>query len=376
MHRFLTDNSDELIARCKEKVAERPSRAATPDQLRNGVPLFLQQLILTLRAEEDGEAWESLRISGASGGDAGSLSEMGVTAAAHGRELLNLGYSVDQVVHDYGDLCQAITDLAVELDAPFSIDEFRTLNRCLDNAIADAVSSFSAQRDLSIADRQGAAENERLGFLVHEIRNSVATATLAVAALESGGLPVAGATGRVLKRCLEALTSLVNRTLTEVRTTHSGLLRHEVFSVADLVAEAGDRAALDAAARGCTFRVAEVDPHLGIRGNRDHLLAAVANLLLNAFKFTHPKTQVTLHAYGDGNRVLIDVEDHCGGLAPGDAEAMFRPFTRRGGDGTGLGLGLAIAKVSVEADVGALTVRNVPGIGCVFTIALPRHALP
>ncbi len=40
---------------------------------------------------------------------------------------MELGFSVDQVVHDYGDLCQAITDLAVERDAPFSVDQFRTL---------------------------------------------------------------------------------------------------------------------------------------------------------------------------------------------------------------------------------------------------------
>jgi hypothetical protein len=67
------------------------------------------------------------------------LSEIGTSAVAHGASLLGLGYTVDQVVHDYGDLCQSITDLAFERDAPFSVEEFRTLNRCLDNAIADAV---------------------------------------------------------------------------------------------------------------------------------------------------------------------------------------------------------------------------------------------
>jgi hypothetical protein len=36
----------------------------------------------------------------------------------HGRALLDLGFNVSQVVHDYGDLCQAITDLAYERDAP------------------------------------------------------------------------------------------------------------------------------------------------------------------------------------------------------------------------------------------------------------------
>ena len=151
MHEFLRNNRDELIARCKYKVSKRPQRAATEQQLANGVPLFLDQLTRTLKAEEANEGGESMRISGPSGGDSHALSEMGVTAAAHGTELLRLGFSVDQVVHDYGDLCQAITDLAFERDARFSIDEFRTLNRCLDNAIADAVTEFSFQRDATIA---------------------------------------------------------------------------------------------------------------------------------------------------------------------------------------------------------------------------------
>ncbi len=116
---------------------------------------------------------ESLHISGASGGDATNMSLIGASAIAHGKELLELGYSVDQVVHDYGDICQAITDLAVERDAPFSVNEFRTLNRCLDNAIANAVSEFSARRDVTFALKQSADENERRGVLVHEIRNHV-----------------------------------------------------------------------------------------------------------------------------------------------------------------------------------------------------------
>ena len=375
VHRFLTNNRDDLIARCKEKVAERPRRAATPEQLKNGVPLFLQQLILTLRAEEDGEAWESLRISGASGGDIESLSEMGVTATAHGKELLALGYTVDQVVHDYGDLCQSITDLAVERDAPFSIDEFRTLNRCLDNAIADAVSSFSAERDVGFALKHSEEANQRLSFLVHELRNSIVTATLAVSALERGSLPISGATGGLLKRSLAALTTLITKAVTEVRLDRSVIVHDEAFSVASFIADARDDAALDASARGCAFEVPRVDPALGLYGNRGLLLAALANLLQNAFAFTHPHTKVTLHAYAAGDRVFIDVKDHCGGLLPGVVQKMFTPFSQRLGDSGGLGLGLSIARASVEASEGFLSVRDVPGTGCVFTMSLPLHAL-
>ncbi|WP_436196511.1 hypothetical protein [Paraburkholderia hospita] len=129
--------------------------------------MFLEQLIRTLRVEQTSEPMDSRKISGPSGGGA-SLSEIGESAAQHGRQLLELGFTVDQVVHDYGDLCQAITDLAFERDAPFQIDEFRTLNRCLDNAIADAVTEFSYQRDSVVASQQALEINERLGFFAHE----------------------------------------------------------------------------------------------------------------------------------------------------------------------------------------------------------------
>lgn len=376
MHSFLSNNRDDLIARCKAKVAQRPTRAATAQQLSNGIPLFLEQLTNTLRAEEEGDVAEGVRISGPAGGDATALSQIGLTATAHGKELMKLGYTVDQVVHDYGDLCQSITDLAVERDAPFSIDQFRTLNRCLDNAIADAVTEFSLQRDVSSAGRQSAEENERLGVLVHELRNYLNTATLSYTALESGKVPIGGATSAVLKRSLDAMAGLLGRSLEEVRGKVGVPAESQVFSLASFIAEARNIASASASARGCAFTVPDVDPLLGLGGNRGNLLAALVNLLQNAFKFTHPHTEVALHAYAEADRILIDVEDHCGGLPRGFAETMFRPFTQGSYDRSGLGLGLSIARRSVEADRGTLTVRDMPGTGCVFTVDLPRHALP
>ena len=372
MHDFLANNHDDLITRCAEKVARRPKRGATRQQLENGIPMFLHQLTRTLEAEQGGEAGAGTKISGASGGDTTRLSEMGVTAAAHGTELLKLGYTVDQVVHDYGDLCQSITDLAFERDAPISVDEFRTLNRCLDNAIADAVTEFSAQRDSTIAAQQSFDLNERVGFLMHELRNSVGTATLAVHALEAGNLTLAGATGTVLKRSLASLSTLIEGSLAEVRVKAVVQTRSERFLLAALIRDAQDAAALVAKARGNAFKVSDVDPLLAVYGNRELLLAALGNLLSNAFKFTRSHTEVMLNAYALGDRIIIEVKDHCGGLSPGDSEKMFTSFTQYSADRTGLGLGLSIARQSVEADGGILSVRNVPDIGCIFTISLPR----
>jgi len=372
MHDFLTNNRSDLIERCRAKVALRPARAATAQQLQHGVPLFLDQLIRTLEVEQNGDPMDSLKISGPSGGGA-TLSEMGVSATQHGKELLELGFTVDQVVHDYGDICQAITDLAFERDAPFLVDEFRTLNRCLDNAIADAVTEFSYQRDFATAEKLAVETNERLGFFAHELRNFLGTAILAFTAAKMGNLNLSGATGAILERSLDGLRHQIDSSLAEIRTTAGNSVHSQIFSLADFITEIKSTADLEAQVHGCTLTVSAVDIRLAVSADRDLLSSSLGNLLQNAFKFTHPHSEVTLNAYAIADRILIDVKDHCGGLSAGNTERMFLPFTQSGDDKTGLGLGLPIARRGVELNGGQLTARDVPGIGCIFTINLPRH---
>jgi signal transduction histidine kinase len=168
---------------------------------------------------------------------------------------------------------------------------------------------------------------------------------------------------------------LIDQALGEVRSKATASHHADVFSVADLVADAKASGELRATAVGCTFTVATVDPLLGVRANHALLLSALENLLQNAFKFTQEHTEVKLTAHAAGARVLIDVSDHCGGLPAGDVNKMFIPFFQQNTDKTGIGLGLLMARRAVEADGGELTVRDSPGVGCVFTISLPRHTL-
>ena len=150
---------------------------------------------------------------------------------------------------------------------------------------------------------------------------------------------------------------------------------HQVISVADLFAELLLSTSLEAQSRGCQFTTSSVDTELAVVADRDLLLAAIGNLLQNAFKFTKHGTQVMLSAHTDGNHIHIDVQDHCGGLGPGNHEDFFRPFAQYGADRTGVGLGLSISRRSVEASHGTLSVRDLPGSGCIFSVRLPRHAL-
>ncbi len=376
MYKFLKLQRQDLIQRCRAKVAERELGQARRPESEFGIPVFLDELIRTLEAEQSADPIRSLAISGPPDGEAGAVSEIDDSAGKHGRELLRKGFSIDQVVHDYGDLCQAITDLACELEEPIATEDFRTLNRCLDNAMAGAVTEFNLQRDVITSDLQAATVNQQLGFFAHEVRNRLNTAMLAVTLIRSGSVGISGATGEVLDRSLLGLKNLVDRSLAAVRLGAGEPTERTLFSVAGFIADMRISASLEAASRGCPFFVLDVDPSLGVNADREILASALGNLLQNAFKFTHPHSEVTLSAQAAGDSVLIDVEDNCGGLPSGVAATLFKPFVQAGADRTGLGLGLSIARQAVEANGGTLSVRDLPGKGCIFTIKLPRAVFP
>lgn len=357
LHDFIAEHRDEIIIRCRAKVATRSVPPPTNAEIDHGVPVFLDQLRNALRLGET----TSPDING--------------SAVKHGHELLVQGFTVSQVVYDYGDVCQAITELAVELNAPISTDDFRTLNRCLDDAIAGAVTEYGRERNQSGIDGESARGSERLGFLAHELRNLLNTALMAFAVLKTGNVGVAGSTGTVLHRSLMASHALITRSLAEVRLTQ-GVQRRERFLVSGFIDEIASTATLDANARAVRLIVMPVEDGVAIEADRQVLAAVVGNLLQNAFKFTRPQTTVTLRAGASEDRVLIEIQDECGGLPSGNVDELFRSFEQRSADRTGVGLRLAFSRWGAEANDGRIYARNLPDSGCVFTVDLPRLPVP
>jgi signal transduction histidine kinase len=349
-------------------VASRSEPKAAGNELDHGVPIFLDQLIATLTIEQ---ASEPLRNRIASDAPRASVSEIGSMAALHGRDLLERGYTLEQVVRDYGDVCQAVTSLAYKTGASIEVDEFRTFNRCLDKAIAGAVTEY-AYRQAAVTTEDGVeALNSRLGPLAHELRNYLHIATYAVKAIKAGNVGMSGATGAVLDRSLIGMRNLIDRSLAEVRVTVGLPPRLKTVRLADFLNEVAASASLDPLARECRFTMTPTDQDTEVDVDPEMLAAAVGNLLQNAFKFTKRHSEVRLHAQIAGGRALIKIEDHCGGLPIGIPEKLLLPFVQSGQDRSGLGLGLDICRRSVEANNGILRVRDVPGSGCIFTIDLP-----
>jgi signal transduction histidine kinase len=357
LHDLIEAHKEELIERARAKVARRLAPRATNDELLNGVPLLLDQISVILGQTGGGSTADHL-----------SMSE---TATRRGGDLLHQGFSIAQVVHDYGDVCQAITELAVDKVLPIATADFQLLNRCLDDAIADAVTEYARQRDASVV----GAELQRQGFFAHELRNHLHTALLAFDAVKTGRVGLGGSTVGVLERSLRALCDLIDRSMLEVRLA-AGKHYRERIRLADFIEAVEIDAAVVAADRGLTFTSEPVDKELHVDADRHLFASAISNLLQNAFKFTRPSSHVLLRTRSTDDRIAIDVEDECGGLAPGALKSLFLPFEQRDADRSGLGLGLAISRQAIEADRGKISIRDLPGKGCVFTIEMPRSINP
>lgn len=347
---LITAYREEILERCRARVQSRSAPRPSADELERGIPMFLDQLAAALRSHTAQDA-DTQRV-----------------AARHGGNLLAQGFTTAQVVHDFGDICQAVTAVAIARGIPISPEDFRILNLCLDDAMADAVTEYTRIHDRDVA----ASSVERLGIFAHEARNLLMTANLSLQAVTDGGVGLSGATAQLLRSSLSRLSTLIDRSLADVRL-ESGQIRHERVLVARLLEEVEVAGALAARRSGAMLSVnLPADLDLVVDGDPQILAAVLINLVQNAIKFSRLHGHVTISVDATADTISIDVADECGGLPPGKPESLFAAFEQRGADRSGLGLGLAIAVRGATAHGGTLNVRDIPTIGCVFTLALPR----
>ena len=196
LHEFVIAHRDEIINRCRVKVTARADPQPTRTEIDRGVPVFLEQLAGALRLGRS------------------ATPEITKTSTQHGHDLLLQGFTVSQVVHDYGDVCQVITEMAVERHTPIATEDFRLLNKCLDDAIAAAVTEYGREREPPRGARDG--EHEHLQPRLRELRTSIQIAVVALEMIKSGRVGTAGSTGTLLDRTLFGAQTLIDRLLAEV----------------------------------------------------------------------------------------------------------------------------------------------------------------
>jgi signal transduction histidine kinase len=343
---LLKSKREEILLLCKRKIMEfSPDAAAREGDLELGLPQLLDRIVGALNETDS--------------------SEIPLDAPRPPTSAL-LGMDVTELVHDYGALGDAITAVAEREGASISARQYQLLNHCLDARIAEAVARYASERDRELQHQAA----EHLGFIAHELRNALATAMVSLEVLRKGPAAMSSSTAGVLERSLFRLQELIDQSLLEVRIRNGGPLQREHLHLAALVDEIVADVTIDARSREIEV-TAHVDPVLELEADRRMITSVVTNLLQNALKFSRKGGHVALRGSANRQGVIIEVEDECGGLPDGDPEGLFQPFVQRGRDKSGLGLGLPITRRAAEAHGGTVRVRNLPGKGCIFVVALP-----
>lgn len=356
LHEFMAQHRAEVLRVCYDKInALSPERA--PAELGDAFGVMYDEIAGALR--RDFEPSSSSRPES-------PLPDGNSDAALQfGTDRLNRGYSIGKALRHVTTISDAVGEVADRGDLAFTAREYQRFNVCL-----DVVASAAVQQYWDV-ERAGISPDasKRMGFLAHELRNAVSVARLAFDTIRSGEIGMHGRTAAMLDRSLVRLESLASQTLLAVHL-HADVAREGTkIDVRKLLCELSDDAPQQ---RGIRVLV-EATPGISIVADEHLLTSAVSNLLQNAIKFSHDGAVVRLRAVEADNHVIIEVEDECGGLPPGDHDELFRAHVQRGANRQGYGLGLAITREAIEAHGGSTTVRDLPGKGCVFSVTLPSR---
>jgi signal transduction histidine kinase len=354
LHGVLKDRRQEILERWTVAIGRVAGGVpVTPSELVDHLPQFLDEVIDVL-FEADARTAATGRTS---------------TAARHGIQRFRIGFDLDAVVREYAILHRSIIEFAHKDGVRMELDEQLVLVECIYSGIADAVTQYSRQRDAELQ-RQA---NEHFAFVAHELRNPLSSAQLAFQSLNAKGLMPATPLLEVLSNGLGRARDLIEGTLSLSIAGGAVELDIERFDLGAVVAEAIGESSLAAKDKSITLHADSRDT-IEIQGDRRLIYSALANLVNNAVKFTHPGGKVHVAWRVVGESAVIDVGDECGGLPAGAVDKMFEAFVQVGKDRSGFGLGLAIARQAVDAHGGAITVHNREGDGCTLSIELPLVA--
>jgi signal transduction histidine kinase len=358
LYKFLTANREKLLAMTREKSIANSGEKRTTRESEEGLPNFYEHLVHALKRESQGLAKSP---------ESSPERKHGMqSTTAHGKELSRLGYTVSQVVHGYGGLCQSITEYAGNVKLEITPKEFSVLNLSLDVAIADAVTGFAKEEGSESVDSA-----KRMGFLIHELRTALAAVSLAHSLVKKGIVGTGSSTNAVLEQNLDRMRDILDRSFSELRLENDKTVDLKPVKLAKIVEEVQITAAEERRAKGLTFKTA-VPSQLEVRADRHYLVSALANLVQNAIMYTRQGGTIWVRGRETDKHVILEVEDQCGGLPTGGADEILRNDARIKTHRGGSGLGLTISRRAVALNGGTLTVRDFPGKGCVFTISLPK----
>lgn len=268
------------------------------------------------------------------------------------------GFDVQEIVHELALLRQVLLEIALEENVDGVVVE--AIERAVDIPTEAAVHSYVDARDYQTR----RSEAEHISFMTHELRNPLATATLASAQLSALGMP-----STAHERALE----LIRRSLARLRRLLESGLEAELLHMSSLVARPVHTRLGPVMEEGLAgARVLASDRDIEIDSSYDAttqvwldpLLTASAlrSLFDNAIRFSEGG-KLDVRAYDAPGSLVIDVSDTADRLTAEEVRVLFEHRD----------VGLSAARRAIEAQGGAIQAQPFqPGGGIRFRITLPK----
>lgn len=243
------------------------------------------------------------------------------------------------------------------------------------SAARSAIRARERQYQVRDADQR---KDEFLATLAHELRNPLAPIRTSMGILKHlhpDSEPVTRLRN-VVDRQVTHLTRLVDDLLDVARITSGKVvLKKDRITLRSVVNHAVEISSSSMEAKKHRLDVNEPESDFLLNADHARLVQSVANLMVNAAKFTPPGGHIVLGAQVDGDTVTFSVRDNGIGLEPVSLTRIFDLFAQTPVPGeapTGLGIGLSLAKQFAEMHGGTLhAVSEGLGRGSEFVLTLP-----
>jgi signal transduction histidine kinase len=295
---------------------------------------------------ETGDAFQLLRAEGL-----GTVAALRMSFTSNGPHVVAL--TAQHELQALGDIRTALVTL--------------TLVAALLALVAGYALAGVALRPLDDAVRE---RQEFVALVSHQLRTPLAIVrTSAELARDARAVTPVEAMRTILRQAdrMEGLTSRLSELARAESVPRSNTVSADIAAAAATVASS---IPVLAERTGVAVRV-DVPLSLQVRAEPAETTEMLGAVLDNAVKFSHPGGVVTLRAWAEGGRAVIEVVDQGGGISAEDLPFVAEPFFQGRHARGGYGLGLAIVRAIAERRGGQISVASAPGQGTAVRVILP-----
>jgi signal transduction histidine kinase len=307
-----------------------------------------------------------------------AIAEATRTAAmTHGALRFLSGFDLRQLAAEFRALRASVLRLWLKrgMTGENAFYQMTRFNEAIDQALAESIANYS--------DEVARSRDTFLAILGHDLRSPLSAIANSGLYLGSPGLLPSGAPLEAVARINRGATRMSSMIRDLLEYTRSRLGRAIPISPQPASMEQICRVAYDEVRAAHPERIFRFETAGNLEGQFDseRLEQVLSNLLNNAVQHGARSEPITLRAYGEPDKVTVQVRNHGHPIPADQLQVIFNPLVQipsaivdeDSSLSTSLGLGLYIAHEIVARHGGTIVAQSSKQDGTVFSASLPRR---